>query len=103
LYDHALLNISPSIHEGFGLSVLEGMTRGCVPMVHKDTSTSEIAGDSGINLDMKDLASFVSKFQDAVQNPSHWELKKLKAVTLSRDYTWEKSAKKLMQIYEMEN
>jgi glycosyltransferase involved in cell wall biosynthesis len=72
-------------------------------MVHKDTSTSEIAGESGISLDMKDLASFVSTFQDAVQNPSHWELKKLKAVTLSRDYTWEKSAKKLMQIYEMEN
>ncbi len=103
LYDHALLNICPSIHEGFGLSVLEGMTRGCVPMVHKDTSTSEIAGESGISLDMKDLASFVSTFQDAVQNPSHWELKKLQAVTLARDYTWEKSAKKLMQIYEMEN
>ena len=103
LYDHALLNIFPSIHEGFGLSVLEGMTRGCVPMVHKDTSTSEIAGESGIHLDMNNLACFVSTFQDAIQNPDRWEFKKSKAVSLSRDYRWEVSAKKLIQIYEMEN
>jgi glycosyltransferase involved in cell wall biosynthesis len=103
LYDNALLNIFPSIHEGFGLSVLEGMARGCVSMVHKYTSTSEIAGESGINLDMRDLSSFVSTFQDVVQNPDFLKIKKLKAKKLSRDYTWEKSVKKLMQIYEMKN
>ena len=103
LYDNALLNIFPSIHEGFGLSVLEGMARGCVSMVHKYTSTSEIAGESGINLDMRDLSSFVSTFQDVVQNPDFLKIKKLKAEKLSRDYTWEKSVKKLMQIYEMKN
>jgi glycosyltransferase involved in cell wall biosynthesis len=103
LYDNALLSIAPSIHEGFGLSVLEGMTRGCVSMVHKDASTKEIAGESGIHLDMKDLSSFVSVFKDAVQHPDRLKFKREKAVILSRNYTWESSAKELMLIYEMED
>jgi hypothetical protein len=52
---------------------------------------------------MRDLSSFVSTFQDVVQNPDFLKIKKLKAKKLSRDYTWEKSVKKLMQIYEMKN
>jgi len=103
LYDHAFLSIFPSIHEGFGLSVLEGMTRGCVPMVHEDASTKEIAGESGISLNMRDQSSFVTAFQDAVQNPDSWKFKREMAVILSRNYTWDRSVKKLIQIYETEN
>ena len=101
LYDNAMLNIFPSIHEGFGLSVLEGMARGCVPMVHQHASTSEIAGDSGIHLDMKDLSCFVSAFHNAIKNPEAWNFKKEKALIFSRQFTWETSVKKLIQIYEM--
>ena len=103
LYDHAFLSIFPSIHEGFGLSVLEGMTRGCVPMVHENASTREIAGDSGIILNMRDKSSFVAAFQEAVKNPDSWNFKRETALILSRNYTWESAAKKLIQIYEMKN
>jgi glycosyltransferase involved in cell wall biosynthesis len=99
LYDRALLNIFPSIHEGFGLSVLEGMTRGCVPLVHSQTSTSEIAGNAGLTADMNNLESVVNEFRKVLSNPSLWEFKKELAIKLSSYYTWPQAATKLRNIY----
>ena len=100
LYDHAFINIVPSLHEGFGLSVLEGMTRGCVAMVHAKTATSEIAGDSGISIDMSNLEEVVISIKEIINNPSEIEWKKHLALQLSTQFTWQKSTKKLLEIYE---
>jgi len=99
LYDHAVLNFFPSIHEGFGLAVLEGMARGCVPMVHSSTSTSEISGEAGLNVDMRNLGSVVHELTLALSNPMGWQFKKDLARALSNNYTWHQATEKLRSIY----
>ena len=100
LYDCALINIFPSLHEGFGLSVLEGMSRGCASMVHAKTATREIAGDSGISVDMTNLEELVKNIRMVINNPSEIEWKNSLALKLSEQFTWGKSAEKLKEIYE---
>lgn len=100
LYEHALINIFPSLHEGFGLSVLEGMTRKCASIVHSETSTSEIAGESAISIDMTNLDELVASIRGVVFNPSEIEWKRELALQRSAQFTWQKSAEKLKVIYE---
>ena len=99
LYERALLNINPSLHEGFGLSVLEGMSRGCPSIVHQSTATSEICGNSGIHIDMSNSHSIAFAIKQSLNNPDY--LKKLKTLSIQRatQFTWENAAHKLMKIY----
>jgi glycosyltransferase involved in cell wall biosynthesis len=99
LYDRALLNVNPSLHEGFGLSVLEGMSRGCPSIVHKSTATSEVCGESGIHVEMKDSQILAEAIMQALNNAD--SLKKLKTLSKQRaaQFTWENAACKLMKIY----
>ncbi len=100
LYDHALFNFFPSIHEGFGLSVLEGMARGCVPMVHTNTSTCEIAGAAGLTVDMTNLSSVVQELTFALSNPRNLQHKKELAREIAANFTWKQASEKLRSIYE---
>ena len=51
LYSHAQLNLYPSRHEGFGLSVLEGMICGCPAVVDFGHSTAEVVKEGGLAVD----------------------------------------------------
>jgi glycosyltransferase involved in cell wall biosynthesis len=48
LYGSAAVYVQPSAHEGFGLSVAEGMLAGCVPVVSDRGSLPEVVGDTGV-------------------------------------------------------
>ncbi|HUS15695.1 MAG TPA: glycosyltransferase [Chloroflexia bacterium] len=48
LYARASVYVQPSLHEGFGLSVAEAMSAGCVPVVTRAGALPEVVGDCGI-------------------------------------------------------
>lgn len=48
LYRRARVYVQPSAHEGFGLSVAEGMLAGCVPVVTAAGALPEVVGDTGV-------------------------------------------------------
>jgi len=48
LYGRAAVYVQASLHEGFGLSVAEAMTAGCIPVVTRNGSLPEVVGDCGI-------------------------------------------------------
>lgn len=97
LLDFAWLNMVPSLHEGFGLIVLEGLSRGCTPVVHKYTATAEIAGNCGIQVDMSSPKQIAEVILGG--RPRNIDLE-VYCRQRAEQFTWANSADKLMKIYE---
>ena len=96
LYSQAQLNIFPSLHEGFGLSVLEGMSCGCPVIVHAGGATEEIAGSGGVAIDSRNPIEFAKTIKDCLVRRSELSAN---AAIRSRDFSWDKSIDELLRIY----
>ncbi len=51
LFGQSRVYVQPSLHEGFGLSVIEAMQAGCIPIVSSRGALPEIVGKYGIILE----------------------------------------------------
>lgn len=99
LYDHALFSVNPSLHEGFGLPVLEGLKRGCPSVNHVDTATAEISGSSGIPVDMRSPELLSKVLVDLFVNQKKLEELREKAKKRAAYFTWETTVKNLKDLY----
>ena len=100
LYDHALFSVSPSIHEGFGLPVLESMSRKCPVLVDINTSTAEVVGKAGLCVDMRSQAELASAISKLISSPDLLNSLKNECLFRAGFFTWEKSLSKLQQVYQ---
>ncbi len=99
MYDNAFLNIAPSLHEGFGFTVLEGLKRNCPSLDHAFTSTAEISQSAGFHINMasseeisKALLSWTENLELQLQLASN--VKKRASL-----FTWENTTSTLIEIY----
>ena len=100
LYDHALFSVSPSIHEGFGLPVLESMFRKCPVIVDINTSTAEVVGKAGLCVDMRSHAELASAISKLSSSPDLLNSLKNECVFRAGFFNWEKSLSMLQQVYQ---
>ena len=99
LYDGALINISPSLHEGFGLPVLEGLKRDCPSLDHIFTSTAEVSGNAGIHIDMESLLEITNALLEISQKRELLIELRLNASKRAKFFTWQQTVQDLLQIY----
>lgn len=100
LYSMAVCSLEPSYYEGFGLPVLESMASGCPVLVADNSSLKEIAGPS-VLIQADDVGSIAGGMHRIVSLSSEAR-KKLIAdgITWSRKFSWEKTAKETIAVYE---
>ena len=99
LYRNCFCFVYPSLYEGFGLPVLEAMGQGAAVITSNTTSLPEVAGDAAHYIDPFDVQDIASAFLKLGSN-SHFrkELRK-KAAIRAKMFSWEKSAAKILDIY----
>jgi glycosyltransferase involved in cell wall biosynthesis len=97
LYSRAEINVFPSLHEGFGLSVLEGMTLGCPAIVHRGGATEEIAGAGGVATDTTNPFEFAESIKLCLENRSDLSEK---AILRAKYFSWGAAVDKLLRIYK---
>lgn len=101
LYTHADVFLSTSLYETFGLTVLEAMSRGCVPVAFRLPALQELIGDAGITVPVGDAeaaADATAALADARGlRASLASLGRLRAA----NYTWEHHADSLVRILRL--
>ena len=100
LYAIARLAVFPSLYEGFGLPVLDAMTRG-VPVACSDSSSlPEVAGKAALLFDPHDTAAMAAAIERLMTDAA--ERERLRALGSQRvtEFTWERTAQLTLESYE---
>jgi glycosyltransferase involved in cell wall biosynthesis len=71
LYRRASVYVQASAHEGFGLSVAEGMLAGCIPVTTRAGALPEVVGDIGIQVEGQDPAQLAAAISAALERDDH--------------------------------
>ncbi|MGD9793606.1 MAG: glycosyltransferase family 4 protein [Acidimicrobiia bacterium] len=66
LYAAASLLCYPSLHEGFGLPILEAMAHGCPVVTSRGSSTEEVAGGAAVLTDPTDTDDIIRAMREAL-------------------------------------
>jgi len=100
LYNAAELYIRPSLYEGFGLPPLEAMACGCPVAVSNVASLPEVVADAGMLVDPHNINDWVDGIYNILTNDGLREDFINKGLKRSKMFSWEKTAKETMKVYE---
>ena len=99
LYRAALVMVYPSFAEGFGIPPLEAMACGCPVITSNSTALKEVVGASAWLIDPYQWPTLADAIWEAIQSPSQLTFFVGKGLEQAAGFTWEKSAKTLLSVY----
>ncbi|MZK52795.1 glycosyltransferase family 4 protein [Clostridium beijerinckii] len=99
IYNMASLFVFPSLYEGFGIPVLEAMASSVPVITSNVSSLPEVAGDAAILVEPKDIKSIAEYMGKVLVDKELRNNLIKKGHEQAKKFTWESSAKKLVNIY----
>jgi len=96
LYRHAECAALVSLHEGFGLPVLEGMAAGAPVVTSNVSAMPEVSGDAAVLVDPLSVDSIANGIEKAIANRA--TLIAAGAIR-ARQYSWDRTAELTMAVY----
>lgn len=99
IYNLADAVVMPTLHEGFGVPVIEGMACGR-PVIAADTSSiPEVAGDAAILVDPKDVDAWAGALSRVLSNRALRQEMAERGLARARGFTWENTARNTLAVY----
>jgi glycosyltransferase involved in cell wall biosynthesis len=99
LYSNALAFLFPSLCEGFGLPILEAMSRGCPVITSNISSMPEVAGDAAILIDPYSTEQLAYEMERVISSESLRKELRLKGLEHSKKFSWDKTAELTENVY----
>lgn len=89
----------PSIYEGFGLPVLEAMSRGVPVVTSNASSLPEVAGDAALLVEPRSVPEIADAIVAALEDETS---RRLRAAGLARAerFSWEETARLTLEVYQ---
>lgn len=100
LYTHALFLAMPSLYEGFGLPLLEAMSRGTPVLTSDCASMPEVAGDAGILVAPHDVESISQGLSELLGNSVQRGLFASRAIANAGRFSWERATEETLRVFE---
>jgi glycosyltransferase involved in cell wall biosynthesis/SAM-dependent methyltransferase len=98
LYQKARCVFFPSLYEGFGLPVLEGLACGLPVAASNTSSLPDVGGDLAIYFDPCNIDEMADRLYQALQAPMDWE-SKFRRYQYSRGFSWKKTAVAILDAF----
>lgn len=98
MYQNALFSIYPSLYEGFGLPPLESMTYGCPAILSDIPALREISEDAALYADPCSIPDMTEKMNQLSTDSSLRESLRIKGLEQIKKYSWDKSAKQVLEL-----
>ncbi len=94
--------VSPSINEGFGLSILNAMSAGKPVIAYNTTAIPELVDDkNGILVEPNDIKTLSDSILYLIENDKEREKLGRNGMEKSMKYSWDKSIEELIKIYNL--
>lgn len=100
LYQHCFCMVYPSLFEGFGLPVLEAMTLGAVVISSTASSLPEVTGNAAILINPLDKEAIAAGMLKISTDENFRQNLKNQAKIQVQQFSWEKSARLLTDLYK---
>jgi glycosyltransferase involved in cell wall biosynthesis len=100
LYRRAAIFAFPSLDEGFGMPILDAMARG-VPVLSSNVSAMpEVAGDAGLLVDPRDVASIADGLRRLTADSALRDTLVRAGIARAKDFTWETAVEATGKVYQ---
>lgn len=99
-YNAADILIAPSLHEGFGITLLEAMACGTPVITANVSAMPEVVGDAGILVEPLDYQSMADAAINIQKDSTFRQQLIEKALTRVKQFTWESTSEQIAKIYE---
>lgn len=100
LYENARAFIFPSLHEGFGLPVLEAFSCKCPIILSNSSSLPEIGGNAACYIDPNSSESILQGVKSVLSDESYRLALISKGIEQLKYFSWEKTANDTKKVYE---
>jgi glycosyltransferase involved in cell wall biosynthesis len=100
LYSGAEVFAYPSLYEGFGLPVLEAMACGAPVMCSNTSSLPEFAAGAALLVPPEDPEAMADALESICTDPEQRSTLRSQGTARAAEYTWERSARQLLDVYE---
>lgn len=100
LYQGSMGFLFPSLHETFGMPIIEAMACGC-PVITSDRSACvEVAGDAAVLVDPYSVRQIRSAILQVSQNPELRSKLRARGLRRAQDFSWVKSAEEHLNVFQ---
>lgn len=100
LYNAADILLAPSIHEGFGITLIEAMACGIPVITSNISAMPEVVGSAGLLVPPTDVNAIVSAVITLMHNPDDYQKLVLEGEARIKLFSREIIGERLAQIYE---
>jgi glycosyltransferase involved in cell wall biosynthesis len=100
IYNAADMLLAPSLHEGFGITLLEAMACGIPVITSKVSAMPEVVGNAGVLVDPMDHQAIAEEVIHLHKHPDAYQELVNKGYARAKLFTWEKTAEQIAEIYE---
>lgn len=100
LYNLASLFVFPSLHEGFGLPVLEAMACGVPTLVSNTSSLPELVNRADMQFDPHDHDAICAAMRIALANPARMADLREHGLMQARRFSWRRTAEATLEAFE---